>query len=132
MINFLQCSKAVCLVCRGLLLCHFVSAIVTVCCTASIRVCFCVISLGTHISSDHFDTSHFQVRRWVDLAYSCGVLLYLMGWRIILLFLCHCFFMFIISFTQSLIIVWVTSLGLLMTLNIDYTYSLMVIYTMYM
>ncbi|XP_061167009.1 protein-cysteine N-palmitoyltransferase HHAT-like [Saccostrea echinata] len=66
-----------------------------------------------------------EKRRWVDLIYSCGVLLYLMGWRTIVLFTCHCLFMFLISFSRSFVIVWITSLSLLMTLNVDYTYSLM-------
>lgn len=66
------------------------------------------------------------MRRWVDLAYSGGVLLYLMGWQTILLFLGHCLAMYIVSFTRSFFICWIASLCLLMTLNIEFTYSLMV------
>lgn len=65
------------------------------------------------------------MRRWVDLAYSGGVLLYLMGWQTILLFLGHCLAMYIVSFTRSFFICWIASLCLLMTLNIEFTYSLM-------
>lgn len=65
-------------------------------------------------------------RRYSCLLFSLMLLTYIMGWRSLMLLFSHSIFMFIVSFLQSKVAIWIVSVALISTLNFEPFISWMV------
>lgn len=65
-------------------------------------------------------------RRYSCLSFSLVLLTYIMGWRSLVLLFSHSIFMFIVSFLQSRVAIWIVSVALISTLNFEPFISWMV------
>ncbi|KAJ8309417.1 hypothetical protein KUTeg_014291 [Tegillarca granosa] len=74
-----------------------------------------------HISlSKIVEWNFLQYRRSIYLVYSISVLTFVLGWKIILLFIAHCIIIYCItSVWRSTTVIWITSITLLSTLNLE-------------
>ncbi|XP_076077671.1 protein-cysteine N-palmitoyltransferase HHAT-like isoform X1 [Mytilus galloprovincialis] len=84
-------------------------------------------SFFAYIALDWVASRHmsFIYRRMVCLSYSVILLIYLLGWKTMLLQVLHCTVMYLVCLLQSKCLVWMMSIALISTLNIPACVTLM-------
>lgn len=75
----------------------------------------------SYIAVDWIVYKHMSIsnRRYSCLLFSLVLLSYILGWRSLALLFSHSIFMFIVSFLQSKVAIWIVSVALISTLNFE-------------